>query len=121
MNIYSGSSRISSEMFNGRFDFFANGANQPYPGLSLPVSSRPVSLGLSVRVAHEFPLLRLSVPPRSGIVINTSSRINPDKLALGRLNNKRSGRSWNLLRTENCPSFSTRVVGDPGKGSRTTS
>jgi len=32
---------------------------------------------------NENVLLRLSIPPRAGVVINTSSRINPDKLALG--------------------------------------
>jgi len=70
------------------------------PEHSLPVSSRPVSLGTSFRLAHEFALLGLSVPPRSRVVTNTSSRIHPNLPALGCLNNKRSGRNWNLLRRE---------------------
>jgi len=76
---------------------------------SLPVSRCSVSLDPSFRFAHEFRLLGFPIPPRAGVVINTSSRINPNKPALGRLNNKRSDRSWNFLRTE---SGNTKEEGD---------
>jgi len=42
---------------------------------SLPVPSRSVSRGFSVRLAHELALFRLSVPPRAGVVIDTDSRL----------------------------------------------
>ena len=70
------------------------------PEHSLPVSGRSISLGTSFHLVHEFALLRLSIPSRAGVVINTSSGINPNQPALRRLSDERSNRSWNFLRTE---------------------
>jgi hypothetical protein len=62
----------------GRTAWGGHGVRRSRTTPSLPIFSRSVSLGLSVRLAHEFALLRLSVPPSAGVVIYTSSRINPN-------------------------------------------
>jgi hypothetical protein len=63
----------------------------------LPILRCSVSTRLSLRLAHEFTLIGISVPPRSGIVINTSSRIHPNPPVIGRLNKKRTARRWSFL------------------------
>jgi hypothetical protein len=76
---------------DGQHDFQGTGQARRIGGVGetltledyLPTLGWSVSVRLSLGFAHEFTLLDFTVPPRSGIVINATSRIHSNLPALG--------------------------------------
>jgi hypothetical protein len=65
--------------------------------VSLPVHSRPISMGASFCLAHELALLGIAVPARAGIMITPRRCIDPNLAAFRRLTNTGGGRRRNVL------------------------